>query len=91
MRLVGHETCVGEKRKAYRVYLYQGHFAVIYKLNIIKFHLIRFQLCEVEISYMKKYYFTGMYLNMFLYVFVMSDDGFSLKPKRVASNKTDVN
>jgi len=50
MRLAGQEACVGEKRNAYRVYLYQGHFAVIYKLTIIKFHLIGFQLREVEIS-----------------------------------------
>ena len=50
MRLTGHEACVGEKRHVHRVYIYQGHFAVIYKLTTIKFHLIRFQLYAVEIS-----------------------------------------
>jgi len=40
---------------------------------------------------MKKYYFTGMYLNMFLYVFVMSDDGFSPKPKYVVRNTNYTN
>jgi len=50
MRLKGHKACVGEKRNAYMVYPYQGHFAVIYKLTIIKFHLIRFKLYEIEIS-----------------------------------------
>jgi hypothetical protein len=39
----------------------------------------RFQVYE-------KYHFTGMYLNMFLYVFVMSDDGFSLKPEYEVRN-----
>ena len=40
---------------------------------------------------MKKFYFTGMYLKMFLYVFVMSDDGFSLKPKYVVRNTNCMN
>jgi len=35
---------------------------------------------------MKKYHFTGMYLNIFLCVFVMSGDGFSLKPKCLVRN-----
>jgi hypothetical protein len=35
---------------------------------------------------MKKYYFTGIYLNIFLYVFLMSNDGFLLKPKYVVRN-----
>jgi hypothetical protein len=37
---------VEEKENAYRVYLYQGNFAVIYNLIIIKFQLIGFQVYE---------------------------------------------
>jgi hypothetical protein len=35
---------------------------------------------------MKKYYFTGMHLNMPLYVFVMSDDSFPLNLKYAVRN-----
>jgi len=40
---------------------------------------------------MKKYYFTGMYLIIFLCVFLMSDDGFSLKSKYLVINTNCMN
>jgi hypothetical protein len=41
---------VWERREGIQDVSLSGYFAVIYKLTIIKFHLIRNQLCEVEIS-----------------------------------------
>ena len=44
-----------------------------------------------DLTYVQKYYLSGMYVNMYLNGFVMSDDGFSLKPKYVVRNANYMN
>jgi len=39
---------------------------------------------------MKKYNFNALCLFILLYVFLIAQYGFSLKPKHAASNKTDI-